>query len=198
MKQKLSIMAALISCLCLTFLFNGACTLFEEPEILPSPLNQDLSLVAPEDFPETIKKLEDISENHHNPDIRNKARYTTVLVYMHYNNPNPDYMKALANLDKYMSLTTDQTPEKSETAVWHSILAQMITMLQKNEKQQESYETLRQQYRTTEKNREFLGNQIQELAETIKKQRKEIADLEDKIKKLDALHAEIEKKKKKK
>ena len=117
---------------------------------------------------------------------------------MHFNNPKPDYTKALANLDEYMSFNAEYPREKGETEAWQSVLSQMITTLQSYEKLQESYEKLRKQYRNIEKNREFLGEQIQELAETIESQRKEIANLEDKIKKLDALHAEIEKKKKKK
>ncbi len=198
MNPKIISLGTSIFLLCIGIVFNGACAQYDEPEIVPPSLSQDLSLVAPEDFPATIKRLMDIAQNHHNPDICMRARYTIALAYMHYNNPNPDYLEALVNLDKYMSFNTDHSLEKSETAVWHSVLAQMITTIQNCEALQKDYEKLKQQYRGVEKNREFLGQQIQDLAETIKSQRKEIADLEDKIKKLDALHAEIEKKKKKK
>jgi septal ring factor EnvC (AmiA/AmiB activator) len=97
-----------------------------------------------------------------------------------------------------MAIDTEHPREKGEIAIWQFVLSQMVTTLLDYEKLQKNYAELRQQYRNTEKNREFLGQQIEDLAKTIDRQKKEIAGLEDKIKKLDALHAEIEKKKRKK
>jgi uncharacterized coiled-coil DUF342 family protein len=184
--------------LCAGIVLYGACALYEEPEIAPPALSQDLSLVAPEDFPERIKELKGIAENHENPDIRIQARYYTALAYMHYNNPKPDYTEGLANLDEYMSINAEYPREKDETAIWQSVLSQMISSLRDFEKLQKNYAELRRQYLNSDDNRKFLNQQMDELNQTIERQKKEIAGLEDKIKKLDALHAEIEKKKKKK
>lgn len=173
--------------------------MYEEPEITPPVFNQDLSLLAPEDFPGKILELEDIAGNHESPGIRSQAYYYAALAHVHYNNPSPDYAQALGNLDAYMGIDTAHPDmNKSEIAVGQFVLSQMVTTIQDYEKLQKSYAELRRQYRNTEDNRVFLGQQIEDLAKTIEIQRKEIAGLEDKIKKLDALHAEIEKKKKKK
>ena len=181
------------------FVCTEACAVYEEPDITPPVFNQDLSLLAPEDFPGKITELEDIAGNHESPGIRSQAYYYAALAHVHYNNPSPDYARALGNLDAYMASGTENPGQnKSEIAVWQFVISQMVTTLQDYEKLQKSFSELRQQYRNAEDNREFLGQQIEDLAKTIESQRKEIAGLEDKIKKLDALHAEIEKKKKKK
>jgi len=176
-----------------------ACAVYEEPAVTPPIFNQDLSLLAPEDFPGKITELEDIAGNHESPGIRSQAYYYAAQAHVHYNNPSPDYARALGNMDAFMAIDSEHPGKnQSEIAVWQFVISQMVTVLQDYEKLQKSYAELRQQYRNTEDNRVFLGQQIEDLAKTIERQRKEIAGLEDKIKKLDALHAEIEKKKKKK
>ena len=199
MKSRVLAPFQVVIFLCAGMACLGACAVYEKPEIMPPVLNQDLSLLAPEDFPGMIAKLEDIAGNHENPSVRTQAHYYAALAHVHFNNPAPDYSRALGNLDAYMAIDTELPDKnKGEIAVWQSVFSQMVITLQGYEKLQNSYARLRQQYRSTEENREFLGQQIEDLAKTIERQRKEIAGLEDKIKKLDALHAEIEKKKKKK
>ncbi len=198
MKPKVLTQVTAVLFLCAGFIHFGACAVYEEPEMTPPVFRQDLSLLAPEEFPGKITELEDIAENHENPSVRVQAYYYAALACLHYNNPAPDYAQALRNLDAYMAIDTEHPREKGEIAIWQFVLSQMVTTLQDYEKLQKSYAELRQQYRNTEKNREFLGQQIEDLAKTIDRQKKEIAGLEDKIKKLDALHAEIEKKKRKK
>lgn len=199
MKPRVLISFHICIFLCAGLICAEACAVYEEPEITPPVFNQDLSLLAPEDFPGKILELEDIAGNHESPGIRSQAYYYAALAHVHYNNPSPDYAQALGNLDAYMGIDTAHPDmNKSEIAVGQFVLSQMVTTIQDYEKLQKSYAELRRQYRNTEDNRVFLGQQIEDLAKTIEIQRKEIAGLEDKIKKLDALHAEIEKKKKKK
>jgi DNA repair exonuclease SbcCD ATPase subunit len=177
----------------------GACAAYEKPETAPPVFDRDLSLLAPEDFAGKIEELEEIAENHEDPGVRAEAYYFAALAHVHYGNPQPDYSRALASLDAYMAIDAEHPREnRNEVAVWQFVLSQMVTTLKDYEKLQKSYEDLRRRYRSVEDNRKFLGQQVEELAKTIERHRKEIAALEDKIKKLDALHAEIEKKKKKK
>jgi len=199
MKPRVLISFHVCLCLCAGLFCTEACAVYEEPALTPPVFNQDLSLLAPEDFPGKITELEDIAGNHESPGIRSQAYYYAALAHVHYNNPSPDYARALGNLDAHMASGPEHPDQnKSELAVWQFVISQMVTVLQDYENLQKSYTELRQQYRKNEENRVFLGQQIEDLAKTIERQRKEIAGLEDKIKKLDALHAEIEKKKKKK
>ena len=54
---------------------------------------------------------------------------------------------------------------------------------------------LSKEYESANKNRASLNKQIKDLADTIEKQKIEIGGLQETIKKLDAVHQEIEKKK---
>ncbi|MGB2905944.1 MAG: hypothetical protein WBB73_02520 [Candidatus Aminicenantaceae bacterium] len=184
--------------LCAALLSSVACTMYEEPEITPPAFNQDLSQLAPEDFPEKITELEAIAQNHESSSVRCQAHYSAALALMHYNNPSPDYTRALVHLNVYMAADTDPTRDKSEIAVWHFVLSQLNIMLSDYDTLQKNYAELRKQYQSADQSRKSLAQQIKDLDQTIERQKKEIAGLEDKIKKLDALHAEIEKKKKKK
>lgn len=184
--------------LCTALLSSIACTMYEEPDITPPAFNQDLSQIAPGDFPEKIMEFEAIAQNHENPSIRGQAHYSAALALMHYNNPSPDYARALVHLDAYMASETDPARDKSEIAIWHFVLSQLNTLLSESDMLKEKYAELRKQYQSADQGRKSLARQMKDLNQMLELQKKEIAGLEDKIKKLDALHAEIEKKKKKK
>jgi chromosome segregation ATPase len=116
---------------------------------------------------------------------------------MHYNNPAPDYTRALKNLDEYITRDTENATI-DEVVAWKAILLSMVNSMGEIRKLEQSLLQLQQQNSRADKDRKDLNRQIEDFSQTIERQKKEILSLEDKIRKLDALHAEIEKKKKKK
>jgi len=183
---------------CTVLLSSMACTMYEEPDITPPAFNQDLSQLAPEDFPDKITEFEAIAQNHESPSVRCQAHYSAALALMHYNNPSPDYSRALVHLDTHMASETDPARDKSEIAIWHFVLSQLNILLADYDTMQKNYADMRRRYQIADQGKKGLSQQMKDLNLILERQKKEIADLEDKIKKLDALHAEIEKKKKKK
>lgn len=176
-------------------LSSGRCSLFRALGIAPPVFREDFSLLAPEDFPEKIKQLEEISQSHKSEQVRTRAIFYIGLAHLHYNNPSPDYSKALKYLDEYIALDSDNK-DIDEIVVWRSTLLTLDSSLRECEKLEEDYVRLKQEYQSANKNRELLNKQINDLGQMIEKQKKEISSLEEIIKKLDAVHREIEKKKK--
>jgi DNA repair exonuclease SbcCD ATPase subunit len=177
------------------FLSSGCSSLFRALGFAPEVFREDFSQLDPEEFPAKIKQLMEISQNHESMSVRTRALFYIALAHMHYNNPSPDYSKALEYLDRYTALDSDNK-DIDVFVAWKSILHTMDLSFQKLEKLEKSYAELNQKYKKANNNREFLNNQMNDLAERIEKQKKEIASLEETIKKLDAVHQEIEKKKK--
>jgi chromosome segregation ATPase len=178
-------------------LCSGGCMLFKKAEVVVSVLQEDFSLLEPEEFPEKIKQLEEIALNHESMTVRTKAFYYVAIAYMHYNNPEPNYPQALKNLDEYITRDTENET-LDEVVAWKAVLIELDRCMEEIRKLEKSIAQLRQQYARSDKNRKDSIRQIEELSQTIEQQKKEIMSLEDKIKKLDALHLEIERKKKKK
>jgi len=186
----LVIMAVLLS--------SGSCSLFRALGLAPTVLREDFSLLAPEDFPEKIRQLEEIARSHKSEHIRSRAVFYIALAHLHYNNPSPDYSKALKYLDEYITLDSDNK-DIDEIVVWKSTLLTLDSSLREYGKLERDYALLKQEYesanKSASKERESLNKHITDLGQMIEKQKKEISNLEEIIKKLDAVHREIEKKK---
>ena len=176
-------------------LSSGCCSVFRALGLAPRVFREDFSLLDPEDFPEKIKQLEEISQNHKSMSVRTRALFYIALAHTHYNNPSPDYSKAVKYLDKYIAVASDNK-DIDEIVAWKFTLHTLDSSLREYEKLQKSYAQLTQEYKSANKNREFLNNKINDLGQIIEKQKKEIGRLEETIKKLDAVQQEIEKKKK--
>jgi DNA repair exonuclease SbcCD ATPase subunit len=175
-------------------LSSGCCSLFRALGLSPPVFREDFSMLDPQDFPEKIKQLEEISLNHKSVSVRTRALFYIALAYMHYNNPSPDYPKALKYLDEYIVLDSDNK-DIDEIVAWKSTLHSLDSSFHEYEKLEKSYAQLKQEYESTNKNRKSLNSQINKLTQMIEKQKKEIESLKGTIKKLDAVHREIEKKK---
>jgi outer membrane protein assembly factor BamD (BamD/ComL family) len=182
----LVIMAVLLS--------SGRCSLFRALGLAQPVFREDFSLLAPEDFPEKIKQLEEIAQSHKSEHVRTRAVFYIALAHMHYNNPSPDYSKALKYLDEYIALDPDNK-DIDEIVAWKSTVLTLDSSLREYEKLERDYAQLKQEYDSANKNRELLNKQINDLGQMIEKQKKEISGLQEIIKKLDAVHREIEKKK---
>jgi len=184
------IMAVLLS--------SGCCSLFRALGLAPPVFREDFSLLAPEDFPEKIKQLEEIAQSHKSEHVRTRAVFYIALAHMHYNNPSPDYSKALKYLDEYIALDSDNK-DIDEIVAWKSTLLTLDSSLREYDKLERDYAQLKQEYesanKSANKDRELLNKQINDLGQMIEKQKKEISGLQEILRKLDAVHREIEKKK---
>jgi outer membrane protein assembly factor BamD (BamD/ComL family) len=175
-------------------LSSGGCSLFRAHGPAPQVFREDFSLLDPKDFPEKIKQLEEISQTHESMSVRTRALFYIALAQMHYNNPSPDYSKAVEYLDKYIALESDNK-DIDEIVAWRSTLHILDSSLREHEKLEKSYAQLKQQYERANKNRESLNKRINDLGQVIENQKKDIESLKETIKKLDAVQQEIEKKK---
>jgi len=169
-------------------LSSGGCSLFRAKEPAPPPFREDFSLLNPQDFPDKIKLLEEISQNHKDMSVRTRALFYIALAHMHYKNPAPDYSQAVEYLDKYIAAVPDNE-DIDEIVAWKSTVQALEDSLREYEKLEKSYTELRQQS-------DRAAKKISDLGQVIEKQKKEIESLKATIKKLDAVEQEIEKKKK--
>lgn len=177
-------------------LSTGRCSFFRSLGLGPPVFREDFSLLDPEDFPAKIKQLEEISQNNKSMSVRTRAHFYVALACLHYNNPSPDYVKALEYLEEYIVLDSDNK-DIDEIVAWKSTLQILSSSLQEYEKLERSYAQLKQEYESANENKKSLNKQINNLTQMIEKQKKEIGSLEETIRKLDAVQQEIEKKKKK-
>jgi len=157
-------------------------------------LQEDFSLLAPEEFPPKIKQLEDISQNEESASVRTRALFYLALAHMHYRNPSPDYPKAIQYLDSYIALEPDKK-DIDEIVAWKRTLLALDGALREHEKLAESFARLKQQHDRASKDRASLDKKISELGQVVERQKKELDGLKETIHKLDTVQQEIEKKK---
>jgi len=186
------------------FLTTGCSTLFKKPEVDPPVFQVDLSNLAPEDYPTRIEQLEQIAENNESVSMRNRARVHIALIHSHYNNPSPDYEQAITVLDEFEAVGTDVETINEITTCVETLrrLEKLIKDYEKLEKEyallHEENNHLRQTNERLNKDWQYANQESSNLSNTIAAQKREIASLKKKIKELDSLYLEIEKKKKKK
>lgn len=186
------------------FMISGCSTLFKKPEVDPPIFQADISQFPPEDYPARIEQLEQIAENNESVAMRNRARVHIALILIHYNNPSPDYERAIKTLDAFEAVGTDvERINEINTSV--AVLRRMDALIRDYEKLEKEYAQLQEENnelrQTTErlnKDWQYANQNKESLNKTIAAQKKEIANLKEKIKELDSLYLEIEKKKKKK
>ncbi|MGD8538674.1 MAG: hypothetical protein PVI66_08150 [Candidatus Aminicenantes bacterium] len=177
-------------------LFSSSCSsLFQKSAVTPPIFQEDFSKLDPDEFPGKIKQLEDIAQNHESVSIRAKAHLYTALAHIHYNNPSPDYSAALKHLDEYIALDPDNE-RIDEIVIWMSILRDLDNSIREYDELKKNYELLKQENVRANKDWKYLYQEKEELSKTLEEQKKHILNLEEKIKKLDSLYLEIEKKKK--
>lgn len=176
-------------------LCSTRCSMFRALGLAPPEFREDFSLLDPDDFPERIAQLEEIAQTHKNKRVRTRAVFYIALAHMHYNNPSPDYGKAISYLDAYIVLDSENK-DIDEIVAWKSVLLILDSSLKEYEKLEGAYAQLKKDYENANKDKASLNKQINDLGQRIEKQKKEISSLEEIIKKLDAVHREIEKKKK--
>jgi DNA repair exonuclease SbcCD ATPase subunit len=182
--------------LLVVLLSSGCCSFFRSLGLGPTVFREDFSLLDPEDFPSKIKQLEEISQSHKNMSVRTRAHFYVALACLHYNNPSPDYTKALEYLEEYIVLDS-ANKDIDEIVAWKSTVHALSSSLQEYKKLERSYAQLKQEYEGTNENKKSLNKQINDLNLMIERQKKEIGNLQETINKLDAVQQEIEKKKKK-
>lgn len=175
--------------------FSGCSSHIIEPVVIPPIFKVDFSELDPEEFPEKIKQLEDIAQSHESMSVRASANLYIALALIHYKNPLPDYSRAIKYLNEYIAL--DQDNERiDEVMIWISVLRDLDSSIREYDDLKKNYELLKQENVRANKDWKFLNQEKNELSKTIETQKKKILSLEGKIKKLDSLYLEIEKKKK--
>ena len=187
MKQR-AIHRVIFFVIIVVLLSSGCCSLFRAHGPAPPVFREDFSRLDPKDFSEKIRQLEEISQNHKSMAVRTRALFYIALAHMHYNNPSPDYSKAVLYLEKYIALESDNK-DRDEIVAWKFTLQTLDSSLRKYEKLERSYALLKLEYERANKNREALNK-------VIENQKKEIESLKETIKKLDVVQQEIEKKRK--
>lgn len=193
-KMKRRVVNWIISIVIIVVLLSSGCSLFQALGLAPPDFRVDFSQIAPEDFPSKIEELEEISQNHKKMAVRTRALFYIALAHLHYNNPSPDYAKALKYLDEYIARDSDNK-DIDEIVAWRATLEILDSSLREYERLEQSYAQLKKEYESANKDKASLNKKINSLAQTIEKQKKEIASLQETIKKLDAVQREIEKKK---
>jgi outer membrane protein assembly factor BamD (BamD/ComL family) len=194
--QRKAINRVILFVVMAVLLSSGSCSLLREFGLVPPVFKEDFSQLNPEEFPEKIRQLEEISKGHKNEYVRIRALFYIALAHMHYNNPSPDYSKALKYLDEYIVLDT-KNKNIDEVMAWKSTLFALDSSLREYEILEQSYAQLKQDYESANKNKESLNKKVSDLEKLIEKQKKEIKNLEETINKLDIVQREIEKKKRK-
>jgi SMC interacting uncharacterized protein involved in chromosome segregation len=176
-------------------LLSTGCSLFGVHGAGQPSLREDFSLLAPEDFPQKIKQLEDLSQQDKSMSVRARALFYLALAHMHYRNPSPDYSRAVQYLDKYIALQSAQNNKDiDEIVAWKSVVQALDNSLREYEKLKRNYAQLKQQYDRANKNTEGLVKKVNDLGQVIENQKKELERLKETIKELDAVQQDIEKK----
>ncbi|MBN2244871.1 MAG: hypothetical protein JW755_03395 [Candidatus Aminicenantes bacterium] len=188
----------------LVFITSGCSTLFKKPEVDPPVFQVDIAQLSPESYPARIEQLELIAENNESVAMRNRARVHLALIHSHYNNPAPDYAQAITALDNFEAAGTD-VEVINEINTCAETLRRLDTLIRNYEKLEKDYallkeenEQLRETNERLNKDWHYANQEGINLNKTIAAQKKEIVNLKAKIKELDSLYLEIEKKKKKK
>jgi hypothetical protein len=177
-------------------LFSSNCSShLQKSSVTPPIFKEDFSELDPDEFPRKIKQLEDIAQNHESISIRTEAHLHIALAHIHYKNPAPDYSSALKHLDEYIILDPDNE-RKDEFVIWMSILRDLDNTIREYDELNKKYELLKQENVRANKDWKYLYQEKEALSKTLEAQKKQISSLEEKIKKLDSLYLEIEKKKK--
>jgi tetratricopeptide (TPR) repeat protein len=155
----------------ITVFFSSGCSLFRALGLAPPVFREDFSQLAPEDFPEKIKQLEDISKNHKKMVVRTRALFYIALAHLHYNNPSPDYAKALEYLDEYIARDSDNK-DIDEIVAWRATWQILDSSIREYEKLEQDYAQLKHEYESANKDKASLNRKINDLAQMIEKQKK--------------------------
>lgn len=167
----------------LYLLFCVSCTGIRKPYVIPEVIQRDISSISVEEFPVFIDQLGKLARSHPDINIRLEAHLTIALISVHTANPEPDYTRAIDNLNEYVALSP-YDEERAEVRIWMSVLARLDEAL--HDKQ-----TLQAETREwDQKNRR--------LDRIIEGQKSIIQTLEKKIRQLDSIFLKIENKRKKK
>lgn len=83
------------------------------------PLRLSYPVLNPEDFLKEIERMESIIQTENDLSKVTKAHQQLAVLYLHYKNPNPDYLNTLKHLEIYATLS----PRGGKTEEVQSLLA---------------------------------------------------------------------------
>jgi hypothetical protein len=142
----------------------------------------NIGTLEPDQFNDYIVQLNEFIQNSKSDKDKKNAYLKTAIAHVYSRNPSIQYDQALINFNEYLKLEPEQD-KKDEILSWINLLEQLRILMSRLKDEQEKIVLLK------EKN--------QSLTQQASNQAKTIRQLENKIKRLDALYFKIEKKKKK-
>lgn len=98
--------------------------------------------LSPDDFTSEIARMEAVAKE--DPDLskRTQAHRRLAVLYSHYKNPAPNYLKALKELEAYISLDPEQG-KKDDIQNFLSLLKRIETLTKENQKAKDDYRKTR-------------------------------------------------------
>lgn len=180
-RHSFFILLAFISAILLT----SGCSMFTRSGRTgePSVFSQNPANYNTQDFQTAQKDLYRISQTHPNQNTRRKALYHLAKTLAHYNNPSPQYERALDYFKQYIK-GNEEAPESEETRNWIAVL--------------ESFKEQSQKITVLIKQNSKLNKTKAENEKTIHQLKQEITKLKNNIKRLDTLYLKMERRRRKK
>ncbi|HEX3036221.1 MAG TPA: hypothetical protein VHT73_14070 [Thermodesulfobacteriota bacterium] len=140
------------------------------------------------DFPKEIDVLEKITTQHPDPSVQTNAHLQLAMLHLSYKNPNPDYQRALDELEIYIFLDPDWG-KKDEIQNWLAVLREIEKLSEENKIMKGSINLL------TEENQNLV-NENNEMKETIEQLETLDTEMKETIEQLKSLDLRLEEKRK--
>lgn len=129
-----------------------------------------IAVPEPEGFYQEIAQLEAIADQHADVSVRAKAHLQLAVLYSHYKNPNQDYLKALKELEMYISLDAEGA-KKDEIQNWLAALRELQKITDANKQLAKEYQDARmkiEQLMQENKNLIYENEEIKKKIEELK------------------------------
>lgn len=169
---------------------TGCNPLLKKPVKREFSLQKDYIKFSPQKFKDEIEKLQYIVQNSQSSSLRLNAHLCLALIHLHHKNPLPDYLSSLREFEIYVS-------QKPNNQINDEIL-NFIKVLKLFKSTNSRFEEVKNEVSGLSKLNKKLEINIKIKKSEINKLKTEIEELKGKIKKLDSLYFQIEKKKRKK
>lgn len=166
-----------------TILLSNCTSLFKKPNTVDKGIMEiDLKNLEPDQFDDYLSQLNEYVQNVKSDSDRKQAYLRIAFANIYHRNPSIRYDSALESFNKYLKLEPEQK-DKDEIINWIHLLKQL--------------KSFKLEFKIVTEKLALLNEKNQNLVQKVADQAKTIKQLENKIKRLDALYFKIEKKKKK-
>jgi outer membrane protein assembly factor BamD (BamD/ComL family) len=133
----------------MVFFFSGCLSIFKRNDRYPQIFKINLNLLKPDQFPDFIDQMLQVSESNPVAANRTKAILVIARARIHHNNPSPDYTRALTAFEKYLEQSPDSN-NLNEILDWIGILRLYTKSMQSLEQTRNEFQVLSQQHHKNE------------------------------------------------